>query len=300
MSSSNCCLPTLRRAARSNFPVHILSLVGMLLLTGCATLLSSSTGRFADDLSNGILNQDDPKTVQEGAPAYLLLVDGLIQDNPSNQNLLMAGARLYSSYASVFVKDPARAASMAERARDYGLRALCLRHKQFCAPGARPYTVFVANLSTLQRSDVPALYTYASAWAEWIKTHADDWNAAADIPNLTAAMQRVVVLDEGYDDGGAHVYLGVLDTLRPAALGGKPEEGRQHFERAIALSGGHNLMAKVLYAKDYARLVYNRALHDRLLKEVIAADPHAPGLTLSNVLAQQRARELLASANAYF
>ncbi len=300
MSLSNCRLRPLRRAARTIFAARIFPLMAMLLLTGCATLLSSTTGQLADDLSNGILNQDDPKTVQEGAPAYLLLVDGLIQDNPSSQNLLIAGAKLYSSYAAVFVKDPARAARMAERARDYGLRALCQRHKRFCAAGARQYAVFVTDLSSLRRADVPALYAYASAWAEWIKTHADDWNAAADIPNLTAAMQRVVALDEGYDHGGAHVYLGVLDTLRPAALGGKPEDGRQHFERAIALSGGRNLIAKVLYAKDYARLVYNRALHDRLLKEVIAADPHAPGLTLSNVLAQQQARELLASADAYF
>jgi len=272
----------------------------MLLLGGCTTFESSTTSHLAGDLSNAILNQDDPKTVHDGAPAYLLLVDGLIQNNPSNQQLLIAGANLYSSYAAVFVKDPARAARMAERARAYGLRALCQRYQPICSSPARSYPVFVSDLAVLQRPDVPALYAYASAWAEWIQTHASDWNAAADLPKVTAAMERVVKLDEGYDHGGAHVYLGVFDTLRPAALGGKPEEGRAQFERAIALSGGRNLMAKVLYAKDYARLVYDRKLHDRLLKEVIAADPYAPGLTLSNVLAQEQARDLLASADTYF
>lgn len=272
----------------------------MLLLGGCAMMASSTTNHLAGDLAGAIANQDDPKTVQDGAPAYLLLVDGLIQDNPTSQQLLIAGARLYSAYAAVFVKDPARAAHMTERARDYGLRALCQRYRPICSPKARSYQTFVADLAALHRADVPALYAYASAWAGWIQTHSDDWNAAADVPKLTAAMERVVALDEAYDYGNADVYLGVLDTLRPAALGGKPEEGRTYFKRAIALSGGRNLMAKVLYAKDYARLVYNRALHDRLLNEVIAADPHAPGLTLSNVLAQRQARELLASANTYF
>src|SRR5213075_2396873 len=33
-----------------------------------------------------------------------------------------------------------------------------------------------------------------------------------------------------------HGYLGILDSLRPAALGGKPDEARAHFERAIELS----------------------------------------------------------------
>jgi TRAP transporter T-component len=46
--------------------------------------------------------------------------------------------------------------------------------------------------------------------------------------------------------------------------------------------------------------VYDRDLHDRLLNEVIAADPVAQDLTLSNILAQQQARELLGNAGEYF
>jgi len=113
-------------------------------------------------------------------------------------------------------------------------------------------------------------------------------------------MLRVVELDESTEDGGAHLYLGVLFTQRPASLGGKPEQAREHFERAIELSQGKNLMAKVYYARQYARLVFDRPLHDRLLGEVVAADPEAPGLTLSNTLAQQQARVLLADADDYF
>jgi hypothetical protein len=83
-------------------------------------------------------------------------------------------------------------------------------------------------------------------------------------------------------------------------MGGKPELGREHFEKAVRLSGGDNLTAKVVYARQYARLVFNRELHDRLLNEVIMADPVAPDLTLMNMLAQQQAKQLLAEANDYF
>jgi hypothetical protein len=83
-------------------------------------------------------------------------------------------------------------------------------------------------------------------------------------------------------------------------LGGQPERGRQHFERAVALSEGRNLMIKVLYARSYARLVFDRPLHDRLLGEVLAADPEMAGLVLTNTLARQEASELLAGADDYF
>ena len=74
----------------------------------------------------------------------------------------------------------------------------------------------------------------------------------------------------------------------------------EHFERAIALSEGRDASAKVLFARQYARLVFDRPLHDRLLNEVLAQDPHAPGLTLSNVLAREQAEALLAAADDYF
>ncbi|MBW1688684.1 MAG: hypothetical protein JRS35_26945, partial [Deltaproteobacteria bacterium] len=48
------------------------------------------------------------------------------------------------------------------------------------------------------------------------------------------------------------------------------------------------------------RLVFDRPLHDRLLGEVVEADPHARGFTLSNVLAQEEAALLLAGGDDYF
>jgi hypothetical protein len=103
-----------------------------------------------------------------------------------------------------------------------------------------------------------------------------------------------------YESGGAHLYLGVLYTLRPASMGGQPELGRRHFELAIEFSRERNLTAKLLYARQYARLVFDRPLHDRLLTDVVNADPNAVGFTLSNVLAQEEALELLADADEYF
>ena len=144
------------------------------------------------------------------------------------------------------------------------------------------------------------LFVAGASWAAWIRANTDDWSAIADKARVDLMMQRVVALDETYEQGSAFLYLGILATLLPEAMGGRPEEGRADFERVIELSDGRNLMAKVLLARSYARLVFDRNLHDRLCREVIDADPVAPGLTLTNTMAQEEATELLTSAEDYF
>ena len=59
-------------------------------------------------------------------------------------------------------------------------------------------------------------------------------------------------------------------------------------------------MVKVMYADQYARLLFERKLHDELLLEVLDADAKAPGLTLMNTVAKERARRLLDTADDYF
>jgi len=270
-----------------------------LLLTGCA---SSLTGQLASDLSTAILNQNDPATVRDGAPAYLLLIDGLIEGSPEDTQLLLAGARLYSSYAAIFVTDPERAQLMNAKAYAYAKRAMCERQAQLCAPEnqGQVFDDFAAVVAKLDRDDLPYLYIYATTWAAKIQSNSEDWNALADLPKVDVLLVRSVALDETFEGGQGHLYLGAIRSLLSPALGGNPEQGRSHFERAIELSQGRNLLVKVEFARRYARLVFDRSLHDRLLNEVLAADPVAPGLTLSNTLAQQQARDLLASSADYF
>ena len=127
-----------------------------------------------------------------------------------------------------------------------------------------------------------------------------DFNAIADMAHIELIMQKVVELDETYKEGAAYLYLGTLATLLPPALGGKLELGKQYFDKAVTLSQGKNLMVKVLFAKSYAKMIFNRKLHDQLLKEVMAADPYVQGYTLINTWAKIQAQELINSANDYF
>lgn len=268
-----------------------------IVLTGCASMV---TQRLGNTLADAVVNQDDPETVRAGAPAYLLLLDGLIADSPDDRDTLLAGARLYGAYAAIFVDDKARALQMAKKARDYARRGLCADWPQVCKVEAAPYDQFVPSLHEVQAEGLEALYVYGTAWAGRIQADSSDWGAIADLPKVEAVMRRVVAMDERYDNGRAQLYLAVLNTLVPPSVGGRPEVGRGFFEKAIEISGGRDLMAKVEFARRYARMVFDRPLHDRLLKEVLAADTKVPGLVLSNVLAQREAAKLLASSGDYF
>jgi hypothetical protein len=274
-----------------------------LLLGGCAGLVQKASDRFADNLGKAVLDQDDPATVRDGLPAYLLLLDSLVAgadaNDPALAGTLLSAAKLDSAYAGNFTgDDPARAQRLAAKAFAYARRATCLRDARLCAALDGDSDTF--NAAIVANTDAPLLYALASAWLGMVQANSSDWGAIADLPKIEALLERVVVLDPRTDGGQAHVYLGVLDSLRPEAIGGKPEVGRKHFETGLELSGGRNLMAKTLEAEYYARLVFDQELHDRLLNEVIAADPHAPGFTLVNTLAQARARKLLESGKDYF
>ncbi len=283
----------------TNRCLRLATLATVLLATGCASLMDQVTNDLAADLTNAILNSDDPTVVRDGAPAYLIMLDALGQDDASPE-LLRASASLNSAYATAFVSDEARRRNFTDKAFRLALRAACIDLPWTCAARAMGFDELEQRAAAMQRRDVPAVYALATAWAGWIQARAGDWNAVADLGRVKPLMARMVELDESYDHGGPRLYMGVFETLLPPGLGGKPESGRAHFERALELTDGQHLLAKVFFAESYARLVFDRALHDRLLQEVLAAAPTAPGLTLMNTIAQERAGELLASADDYF
>jgi len=271
------------------------------LLVLSLALSACSVTRLPDNLSRAMMNQDDPEVVAAGAPAYLLMLDALILTYPENERFLLAGAQLYGAYSGVFAQDEEQAKSMADKAMTYARRALCEYDSDACELVDGPADDLLDGLKLhYDDEDIDMFYAYGAAWAGWIQANTSDWNAIAQVGKVKTLMSWVAAYDEGYDNATVQVYLGVLESQLPPSVGGKPEIGQAHFEKAIELTDGQHLMAKVLYAKQYARLMFEQELHDRLLQEVLDADPYAEGLTLINRLAQREAAVLLAESAEYF
>ena len=283
----------------TNFRV-VTILVASLAMAGCASLMSSAASGMADNLSKAVLNQNDPATVRDGAPAYLLMLDSFLEGSPDDPALLASAATLYATYGAVFAEEPERAARLTDRALGYSTKGMCESYATSCEWEGMLFEDYVETLDGLNERHADIVIAHGLASLAYIRAHSADYTAIAQLPYTEALLVRYLDINDGSDDGTVYTYLGILNTLIPPALGGDPEKGREHFERAIEISGGTDLSAKVEYANGYARLLYERELHDRLLNEVLAADPNVPGATLPNVLAQEQAAELLASADDYF
>lgn len=271
-----------------------------MLLGACASIMQSATNDMAGNLNAAIMNQDDPETVRDGAPAYLLMLDSFIEGAPDNIAMLSAAAELYAAYGIVFVDDEKRASRLTRRALAYARRSLCTSNQSTCGIEDFSFKEFENSVEKLGKKDTASLFTFGLTSIAYIKIHSSDWEAMADLPRVELVFRQVQKLDPSYQAIQIEHFLAILNTLRPPALGGDFEAGKAHYERAMELSDGKNLSINVDYARYYARTLYDRELHDQLLNDVMSKDPYQDGYTLFNILAQREAQELLSAADDYF
>ena len=205
-----------------------------ILFSGCSTIASRAGAGLAENLTTAMMEQDDPELVREAVPSYLLLVDSFIVSSPNSTAMLNAGGQMYAAYGAVFVDDPERAKLLTARARLYGERALCSADKDGCNLNGLSYDEFVAKVSKIKAGAAAELYTYSLTSLAYIRSNSDDYVAIADLPKIQFAMEHLLSIGGSENEVDIYLYLGILSTLRPQALGGKPAEGRAYFEKAIA------------------------------------------------------------------
>ncbi|MEM7053491.1 MAG: TRAP transporter TatT component family protein [Pseudomonadota bacterium] len=269
-------------------------LIGLIaFLGGCASLIDQAVVDFSNDLETAVLNYDEPLMIERGLPAFLLILEARLQNNPENAQTLMSLAQLTSAYAGLFIDRPDTARSLNQRALDQARKAACLESELLCDIRSRPFLEFEQDLQGLPKDALDAAYILGTTWAGWIASASDDFSALADLPKVEALLEWVTEQSPEHDDGGVWLYLAVLNSQRPPAAGGRPALALQQYERALEISRDKNLLVKVFMADQYARLLFDRDLFVELLEDVVAADPDQPDYVLANHIAQARARDLL-------
>ncbi len=280
------------------------SLPLLLFLSGCSMNRLAVIG--AEPILAGgqaaMYRETDLKLARDAMPAQLVLIQGLLQEDPHNPRLLLYAARGFYGYTFGFVEDHdrRRASKLYERCFHYGLAALREEGLDLDPQRAQQQQVQAA-VARLGRSAVPALFWTASCWAKWIDMNRDDPARIAELGRTAVLMRRVLKLDEGYFHGGADLFFGVYYGGRPPMLGGDYRKARRYFERAERISDGKLFLVDVLYAEYLARQTQNRALFEKKLHSVLSrpAD-EVPDLALFNRIAQAKARRLLAHEKDYF
>ena len=276
----------------------------IILLTACGTTKSltvASTAELLEDVARASYKQSDLKLIREGMPSYLMLIDGMVEAVPENKQLLITAAKSYASYASAFIQDEDKAYALIlyAKAKSYALRALELNG--FKNPLSRSFEDFDSGLEMMKKRDVPYLFWAASCWGSWISLNRGSMEAMAELPRVISMMKRVLVLDEAFYYGGAHIFMGILEASKPRIAGGDLNIARYHFLRAIELGEGKFLMTKVYYADFYAKKAFDKALFVATLEEVLKTPADSvPELTLLNSVAHTRAQKMIDAADDYF
>jgi predicted anti-sigma-YlaC factor YlaD len=287
-----------------------------LFATGCSvrTLALNSVGDALAASGSGFGSDDDPELVGAAAPFSLKLIESVLAETPNHRGLLLTATQGFVQYAYAFVElkadeledthlqvayaQRARAAKLYLRARDYGLRGLESTH-QGITKALR--TDPAGALAKSTRDDVGFLYWTAVAWAAAISLAKDDPFLVADLPAVEALARRALALDETYDSGSPHVFMINYEMSRAGLSAGAPARARQHFTRAIELTGGAHAAPYVTLAEAVSVAERNRAEFESLLQDVLKLDTGAkPEWRLVNTVMQRRARWLLGRTEKLF
>lgn len=285
-------------------------IVTSLPLAGCRTLAASTAASAIASSGSSYGSDDDPELVRDAVPFGLKTMEGLLAEKPRHEGLLTAAASGFTQYGYAFVQAEAdqadldgklddaragreRARKLFLRARDYGLRGLDVRHKGL-AGRLRAARGLSRALAEVGKGDVPLLYWTASAWALAVVNGKGDMGLVSELPVPIAMMERALALDEAWGEGALHEFFVSYDATRSAAEGGGPERAKAHLDRALTLSLNKKVGPLVAWAEGVLVARQDRAEFERVLGEVVRADPDLePRHRLANILAKRRAKALL-------
>jgi predicted anti-sigma-YlaC factor YlaD len=241
-------------------------------------------------------------------------MEALLVELPDHQGLLLATASGFTQYSYAFIQLPAdivetdsiaaaeilrdRARRLFLRARDYGLRGLDTRHKDF---SVRLRDDPKAAVMVLDQKDVPFLYWTSASWGSAISISKNNPDLIADQLTVEALIDRAFELDPDYDYGAIHGFLITYEGLRQGAEGDPNERSRKHFQRVVDLTAGQSASPFVSLAETVSVQEQNRTEFEELLNRALAIDvDQKVEWRLLNILMQRRAHWLLSQIDVLF
>jgi hypothetical protein len=280
------------------------------LLLAAALLSACSVGQVVVRTSQTILdsgvesmNRETDLELARGAmPANLKLIEGMLLEDPKNEELLLFAAQGFYGYSYGFIEleDTERAQQLYRRCYDYAHRALHLAGLAL-DPEAAAVADLEAATASLGKDAVPALFWSASCLAKWIDLDRDDIGSVANLASAATLMQRVLELDDSFYYGGPHMFFGVYYGSRSPMFGGNFVLSEEHFQRADEINQRKLLMVDLLRAEYLYRQQLNQtAFHDTLQYIVQAPEGLYPEMALVNAIIQQRAGYLLELEEEWF
>lgn len=302
--------------ARMTLGAAALTSLGCDLTTRIA---ANETSAVLQRASRGLEQHWDVDLVGDGLPASILQLEGIYAVIPEDEGLGLEVLRAYGSYAWGWLEDDAEAAlargdldaqeAISTRARLLYLRGRNIGIHHLRRRDAGIDAAIAGGPDTLrsylaarygERTHAGILFWTAYAWGGAIQTSNSDPDLVADVPLVRVLLERSAELDPYFFHSSSVMALGAMSCAVPAEMGGDPERGRAHFERALAQTDRHFFAVQLQYASTCAVTTGDRALFIRLLREIVDGGDPDPDVRLANRLARRKAIRLLRRVDELF
>ena len=217
--------------------------------------------------TSAFFEECDLKLAEESLPAELKLMEGLLKNDPDNQQILTSLCMGFTGYAMLFVEDdnPERASRLYLRAKTYGLKAMGIENVSS--------RQILDQIKKIPRENIEMLFWTTMAWNAWVNLNLDKPAAIGESTLAEACLKRVLEIEPDFYYGAPYVLMGSILAARPKMLGGNAPEAKTCFEKAITLSDGKFLLAQYYFARYYSVRVQDKALFLHLVEAVAEAQP---------------------------
>jgi len=269
----------------------------------------------------------------EGAmPSLIKVQEGILAAKPRDQSAIVSTAQLYVMYGSAFVQGPAQDldARYFEQKHAADLRALALYRRAFALLGpaldrrargivdlwrTEPSAPIdpahpdkgglpkggAALLSRFGRRDVPLLFWSSASILAAYAVDPLDIREASIVGLAKALLDRALVLDPAWNDGGLQELAVSVYSSFPPELGGDPATALAAYRKGLEITKGRSASLYVTYASTICVAKDDYAGFKTSLASALAIDPDDnPKTRLATVIAQANARRMLAHAGDYF
>jgi hypothetical protein len=250
----------------------------------------------------------DYDLARTAAMAGMVQFEGMHKLAPENEDamfMLMSG---WTGYGLAFAEDDMEAAIDAgdddlaeyhkkrakmayDRGNFYGMELLKQEDEGFEAAKKNNETLRAwLNEHFDDPEDAGLMYWFGGSWLLRVNLMKEDPVYVADLFIGVAFLEHSMKLDPTFAHYGA---MSALATYHSRASMAELDQGQKMFEEALAKTQRKNLMVQLNYGAKYACIKGDRALYEKLLNEVLAAEDPDPEQRLPNTIAKRRAKRYL-------
>jgi len=290
------------------FPVAVLSLFGI-FGTGCLkSILTDGQISATREASSSFNTIGDYELARNAASAGVVQFEGMHTLAPDNKDALFLLLKGWVGYGFAFPEDDFEAATDAgdeelaeyhkkrtrmayERAIFYGAELLKAKDAGFDAAKKNDGTLRAWLEQTFTSKDqAETLFWLGYGWLARVNIAKDDPVLVADLFVGVALLDRSIKLDPAVMHYGAQTAIAAYHARSAVA---ELDQSKPQFEEVLAKTQGKTLVVQLNYASRYACLKGDRALYEKLLHEVLAAEDPDPEQRLTNTVAKRRAKRYL-------